>query len=282
MAHVSGSRPGRQPGADWLMFLGAGASVPAPAMLPAFEALARGVLGAIGWERVWDKNGTGWWRHASYPEFESDAVAAEVLFGTLHMFGVPFAGQVARVLSDPARTPNVVHHVAAVVLANGGMVWTTNVDLMVERASAALYPAPARAGRAADKSGGLLAALREAGPGTLVKFHGTAEAPATLAFTDRELMTPLPRADVDHLAELARGKRIILYGYAGADADLAGLLDAAFEVAAEVVWYEPVTKRRDDIREAFPAARLRFAPGRHQAAATRRSSRRRRGSSTPP
>jgi hypothetical protein len=34
---------------DWLLFLGAGASVGPPARLPAFPALAAGVLRGIGW-----------------------------------------------------------------------------------------------------------------------------------------------------------------------------------------------------------------------------------------
>jgi hypothetical protein len=34
---------------DWLLFLGAGASVAAPACLPDFALLSEGVLGALGW-----------------------------------------------------------------------------------------------------------------------------------------------------------------------------------------------------------------------------------------
>jgi hypothetical protein len=34
---------------DWLLFLGAGASVAAPSSLPDFAKLSEGVLGGLGW-----------------------------------------------------------------------------------------------------------------------------------------------------------------------------------------------------------------------------------------
>lgn len=250
---------------DWLLFLGAGASVAAPAGLPDFAKLSEGVLGGLGW--AWhsspgpDGSTTGEWQQAPYPPFSRVNLAAEVLFGTLHSFGAPFAGQVARVLGDAGHQPNAAHYVAAEVLARGGLVWTPNVDLCIERAFAGRAgTSPHRAGRAGGRDGVPLDPLTMAGPGTLVKFHGTAEAPQTLAFTDRELLTPLPADDVEHLAGLAAGRRVVLYGYAGADADLAGLLDAVFAAASRVIWYEPDAGRRDYIRQAFPSGNIEFAP----------------------
>lgn len=250
---------------DWLLFLGAGASVAAPASLPDFARLSEGVLGGLGW--TWHPSPDparpemGEWQQAPYPPFPPANLAAEVLFGTLHSFGAPFAGEVARVLGDAGHRPNAAHHVAAEVLARGGLVWTPNVDLCIERAFAGrMGTGPRRAGRAGGREGVPLVPLTKAGPGTLVKFHGTAEAPQTLAFTDRELLTPLPAGDVEHLAGLASGRRVVLYGYAGADADLAGLLDAVFAAASSVIWYEPDTRRRDYIRQAFPSGNIAFAP----------------------
>jgi len=250
---------------NWLLFLGAGASVSAPAGLPDFALLSEGVLGALGW--TWrpspdpQRPELGAWDHAVYPSFEPASFAAEVLFGTLHGFGVRFAGEVARVLADEHHEPNAAHHVAAGVLACGGLVWTPNVDLCVERAFAGRSGgSPPRAGRAGGREGVPLLPLTMAGPGSLVKFHGTVEDPQTLAFTDRELLTPLPAQDVEHLVSLARDRRVVLYGYAGADADLADLLEAVFGAAAGVVWYEPKAYQRDYIRQAFPAANIEFAP----------------------
>ncbi len=250
---------------DWLLFLGAGASVAAPACLPDFALLSEGVLGALGW--TWQPSldpqhpEMGTWEHKVYPSFQPTSFATEVLFGTLHSFGLRFAGEVARVLGDGGHEPNAAHHVAAGVLACGGLVWTPNVDLCVERAFADRTGAnPPRAGRAGGREGMPLLPLTMAGPGTLVKFHGTVEVPQTLAFTDGQLLTPLPSQDVGHLVALAKGRRVVLYGYAGADADLADLLDAVFGAATSVVWYEPKASQRDYIRQAFPSANIEFAP----------------------
>ena len=85
----------------WLLILGAGASVPAPTRLPAFDALSTGVLRGIGWRDEWDGDvGVRYWRHPVYPSFAAPAMAPEVLFGTLRRFRVEFAGEVARVLRD--------------------------------------------------------------------------------------------------------------------------------------------------------------------------------------
>src|SRR5262249_2890727 len=140
-------------------------------------------------------------RQAPYPPFSRVNLAAEVLFGTLYSFGAPFAGEVARVLSDVRHQPNAAHYVAVEVLARGGLVWTPNVDLCIEQAFARRAGTSLlRSGRAGGREGVPLIPLAMAGPGTLVKFYGTAEAPQTLAFTDRELLTPLPAGDVEHLA----------------------------------------------------------------------------------
>lgn len=231
---------------DWLLFLGAGASVSAPASLPAFPTVATGVLCAIGWSPTAD--GTRW-THPHYPDFRTPALASEVLFGTLRLFDISFADEVAEVLSGAA--PNALHAAAAVVVQDGGSVWTTNVDCCVERACPT---PPHRAGRTG------LDPLRSARAGTLVKFHGSVELPETLAFTDRELIAPLPSEDVAHLAELARDRVVVLYGYAGADADLSELLDEVFRCARDVLWFEPTIERRREIERAFPERALRFLP----------------------
>ena len=170
-----------------------------------------------------------------------------MLFGTLSRFRVHFAREVASLLDRPT-TPNAMHEVAAQVLSRGGLVWTTNVDRLVERACA--MP-PDHVGRKE---------LLHARAGTLVKFHGSVEEPGTLAFTDRQLLAPLEPEEVQHLVGLATGRHMVLYGYAGADADLFGLLDAAFRRAADVVWIEPSVRVQGRVRRAFPNAPLRLLP----------------------
>jgi hypothetical protein len=178
-------------------------------------------------------------------------MSPEVLFGVFQTAGATFADQVAAELL--AGEPNATHHVAAQVLAAGGCIWTTNVDVLVERACAGNNQVPPRTGRAGRSGSVPLRPLAETRAGTLVKFHGTAEDTTSLAFTDRQLLTPLPDADVELLAGLARGRHVVVYGYAGADADLADLLEAVLAVASDCVWFEPSRNVRDEVAASFPS-----------------------------
>jgi hypothetical protein len=234
------------------MFLGAGASVPAPSGMPTFQMLSAAVLESIGWRLSSDGE---LWARPPYPEFSWPAMAPEVLFGALSQFGVQFAEAIAQTLRGTA--PNAVHDIAARVLARGGLVWTTNIDDGIEHACLA---APSRAGSASHIAPALLKPLGETAPGTLVKFHGTVEDARTLAFTDRELLAPLDPPVVRHLSQLAAGRLMVLYGYAGADADLFDLLDGAFSAAREIIWFEPDPERRSEIERSFPGTTPRFLP----------------------
>lgn len=131
-----------------------------------------------------------------------------------------------------------MHEVAAQVLRAGGCVWTPNIDDAVEHACGQLGFEPHRAGRPLRDPNNPLDPLSQSGPGSYVKFHGTVEAPSTLAFTDRQLIAPLSYSDVDALAQLAVGKVVVFYGYAGADADLAELLDLVLATGRETYWFE--------------------------------------------
>lgn len=243
---MSGTR-----GDEWLLFLGAGASAPPPTSLPTFPALSAAILESIGWRQA----APHCWEHRSYPSFTQPEMPSEVLFGVLNRFGVKFTEELASALH--ATHPNAIHEVAARVLAAGGIVWTTNVDGAVELASRPQHPP--RAGTA-SAAGSVLGPLTAASGGTLVKFHGTVEQPSTLAFTERELLAPLADDAVAHLTELACDRRMILYGYAGADADLFGLLELSFAAAREVIWFEPSQDQRRRIERSFPSSQLYFRP----------------------
>lgn len=195
--------------------------------------------------------------HQTFPRIRpptQGGPAPEVVFRTLHRLQVPFAMPVARTFKDV--TPNAIHYAAANLLGRGGAVWTTNFDLGVERASEAV-PAVA-VGR--PPSAGDYRSLLESEPGVLVKFHGTAAVPETMAFTDWELLTPLAEGAVEHFARLAKGAHLVLYGYRGADPDLADMLDAVMAAASEVTWLVAERDAVADVIAAFPGARIRFRP----------------------
>jgi SIR2-like protein len=246
------------PTSRWLLFLGAGASMAPPSRLPNFSELFAGVLRSIGWRSV-----GGRWCRPGYPSFAEPEIPAEVLFGTLRRFGVAFADAVAAALGGSEA--NAVHDVAARVLACGGAVWTTNIDLGVE---AACREPPRRAGRTVPSrrtervDAGVLAPLSSAGAGTLVKFHGTAEDPRTLAFTDAELLAPLADDAIRHLVGIAAGATVVVFGYRGADADLYRLLEEAFAAAKQILWFEPYCNVRREIEGAFPRSTITFIPPR--------------------
>jgi hypothetical protein len=125
---------------DWMMFLGAGASMATPTNIPGFDQLRDEILNALGWDKHDDIyvhpkpiGGRG------FPDLRSSRLTArfapaEVVFGTLHRFGVPFASQVERLLLEPRPDFNAAHAVAAAVLTREGPVWTPNIDVAVEDA----------------------------------------------------------------------------------------------------------------------------------------------------
>jgi len=253
---------------DWMMFLGAGASMANPTNIPGFDRLRDEILNALGWDKhddiyVHPKPVGG----RDFPDLRSSRLSArfapaEVVFGTLHRFGVPFASQVERLLLEPRPDFNAVHAVAAAVLAGEGPVWTPNIDVAVEDA----YQSASNSGirrvvvGERDESGRRLEfRADQVADGVLFKVHGSADLPGSLAFTDLELLAPYNRDEIEHLSELARGRRLVFYGYRGADTDLRTLVEACITKASEVVWYELDPGSRDAIGRAF-GDRVRFGP----------------------
>lgn len=255
------------------MLLGAGASIASPTCLPAFEPMRDEILAALGWER--DNTGDEVYEHEmpiggrSLPPLRSRRLSTrsappEVVFGTLHRFGIPFAQQVEHELLTWAPSFNAVHVVAATALGQGWPVWTPNIDLAVERACTWLgAPWPPRliVGERDGRGERLPVDVGVVGDPTYVKFHGSADAPGSLAFTDLELLAPYTGDQVRQLAALARNRTVVVYGYAGADTDLRDLFIAAMGEASEVRWYEPKRTARKQIARTFNGL-FRFHPER--------------------
>lgn len=245
---------------DWLLLVGAGASAPQPARLPTFDGLAEASFTHLGWTVERDDEGqkrSVYRQDDRFPSFPWPAVSPEVLFGVLREVHTRFETALIEQL-DLAFSPTSIHHAAAAVIDANGVVWTTNVDKGIERALRDT-PGWTRTARQPTEDGSLQS-LGATAARTLVKFHGSVDYPDTLAFTDRELLTPLPDSDVNHLAEFARDRCLVVYGYAAADADLANLFDAAFPRAAAIIWYEPTEDNRERIAGAFPDADIEFRP----------------------
>lgn len=246
-----------------LIVLGAGASIASPTRLPAFEPMRDELLCALGWLRL--PADLGSYRHVvpiggrSLPLLRSSRLASrgappEVVFGALHRFGVPFADHVEECLSGWQLPFNAVHAAAATALHRGARVWSPNVDIAVEQASCELIgTAPNRVivgerdrlGRRTETD------LSGAGPGTFLKLHGSVDAPGSLAFTDVELLAPYTYDEIAILCDGLDGGTVLVYGYAGADADLRDLLHAALQRAAVVHWFEPDPSSRARIQATF-------------------------------
>lgn len=250
---------------DLLLFLGAGASMPPPTLAPAFEPLTRLVLENLAWRRP-DRDAPSRWSHDGFPEINppwESGLPPEVVFRVLDGLRLDFATPVERLMASVV--PNAAHHVAARLLAAGGCVWTPNIDTAIERAWSMLPGIPdlhRSLGPLIDVPGEGYAErdFSSVVAGTLVKFHGSADVPGSLAFTDRQLLTPLPASQVTHLAELAAGRHLAFYGYRGADPDLHDLLRESMRRAAAVTCFVVDRAQKRTIETAFPGLPIRFLP----------------------
>lgn len=254
------------------MILGAGASIAAPTRIPAFESMRNAILKELGWTSTDDQSST--YEHhqpirgRTLPPLRSArlstrAAPPEVVFGTLHRFDIPFAPQVEDSLREWACGYNAVHKAAAETLARGGPVWTSNVDLEIERAYAEVtgrLPRRLIVGERDAAGERLPIDVGVVDASTLLKFHGSVDARGSLAFTDLELLAPYAEDEIRHLAALARTRQVVVYGYAGADTDLRDLIAATIAEADEVLWYEPMLTARQRILRTFAGLPITFHP----------------------
>ena len=252
-----------------MMFLGAGASMASPTNLPGFDSLRDAILTGLGW----DPTGDGTYIHPEpiggreFPHLHSSRLSArsapaEVVFGSLHRFGVPFAPQVERLVLDPRPHFNAVHAAAAAALGNGWPVWTPNIDMAVEDAHRALRCSDPQRVVVGERDGNgvrLDFSADAVADGVLLKLHGSADLTSSLAFIDLDLLAPYRQEEIERLAAAASGRRLVFYGYKGADTDLHSLLAACIQEAGEVLWYEPSGAAREAIVRTF-GERVRFDP----------------------
>jgi hypothetical protein len=189
-----------------------------PTNIPAFDPLRDAILEVPGWHKqneiyIHSKPIGG----HDFPSIRSSRLSArsapaEVVFGTLHRFGVPFAPQVERLLLEPRPNFNAVHAVAAAVLADKGPVWTPNIDIAVEDACQSLSDTGIRRVVVGDRdeSGRRLEFRADrVADAVLFKMHGSADLSGSLAFTYLELLAPYNRDEIEHLSDLAGGRCLV-------------------------------------------------------------------------
>ncbi len=217
-----------------VVFAGAGISRPAPSNLPLFEQMRDALLVAA---RV-DPRGV--------PRDVLDGLAPERLFSILSTVDRDRRSVTAWMEATlSVSVVNANHRLAARVLRDGGTVWTTNFERLVERACALegvvphVWAWPEEPDQCACESGHLF------------KAHGSL--PGPLIFTSEEVLKGLRGSWRRALERTIDGRAVCLAGYRGADLDLGPALTEALPKAAAATWYEFGGEGIDQLRERFPA-----------------------------
>ncbi len=214
-------------GHDVVLFLGAGASLPAPSNAPLLAEVRDACAKRAGVD-------TASWSADDPRRKLLEHVIPEVFLKAVAEAGYELQAPLARaVTGTPGPSgPNAVHEHAARVVASGGMVWTTNWDCWVETAYERLGAAP------------IGAAVYGADPpptgSGIGKLHGSSDRPDTLRFASPDVILPLDGAWHERLVDSCRGRMLFVVGYGGADVDLYPALCKAIDVASATYWFEGV------------------------------------------
>ena len=238
------------------MFLGAGGVGPVRTRLPVFDALATAVLRGLGWTPHEQGDGKGKAMDAPVLSRLSHAlVGARGAFRHLAPIGIEFANQVAAAPDDFGTERR----------AQRGCRSPGSQGCCLDHQ----YRQRGRAGlpRARHRGHGCGASRQwcseAAAPFARLRTRVAGQVPRDRRGPEHPrlhrpgLIAPLADDDARHLAGIGSGKTIVLYGYAGADPDLYGLLDSVAR-ASRVIWFEPSQQRRDEIERAFPKSDLEF------------------------
>jgi len=130
--------------------------------------------------------------------------------------------------------PNQNHHLLASVLRSG-IVWTTNYDILIEKAARSVVDV-----RPVIRSNAHFSEHHH-GAGVLFKPHGSLDQnrpgrPRALLFTTADVMRPVPEEWKSSLIRSAAGNDVLVWGYAGNDPDMMPLLRKAMRNATSVTW----------------------------------------------
>jgi tetratricopeptide (TPR) repeat protein len=201
-----------------LFIVGAGASLPAPAGLPLFDSLRGTLCEWMGVEQIIGGR--------MPPEVFMNCVAQGLGQDRLSAWLVD-------TLSPDRRTvggvrPNAVHAVLAKALGSGDIVWSLNVDELVEQSvednDRELFSILSE--RLTAHRGVQGSPVKEA---RLLKPHGTL-AMRNFVFRTSQVIRPMPRSWATRLdSDLAVIDEVVFIGYRGADVDLRVPLDSALQ-----------------------------------------------------
>jgi hypothetical protein len=216
---------------DGTVFLvGAGASWAAPANLPLFSE----IQGAIA-------------KSLRVDSALLSRLAPEATMMTLHNAGFPVEEDLVAILHRGL--PNLIHHVLAEALERGAVVWTPNIDVLIE--AAARWNDEFVRERVAAWVG------ETAPPGNieqarLLKPHGSVTT-SPLKLRSDQVLVPLEGAWRDRLLRDfgERKPSVVVYGYAGRDTDLRPVLQEAFQASGPVLWFEPEATARVEIGDVY-------------------------------
>lgn len=222
-------------GNELTLFLGAGASLAAPARLPIFRWIRGDLAAGLGIELSDDRTEA------------LEQLAPEVLMQLLSDESAPVEEILVRKFVSSSE--NATHWIAAEAALRGAHVWTTNGDDLIERSHAEtlIRAAWGRTNPPAD--------LIERAQ--LLKPHGSVAskvatppiAQSALAFSSSQVIAPLSLRWARRLQADCADATVVIIGYAGADVDIREILDTALATAEQVTWFA----RRED--EAQIAAR---------------------------
>jgi hypothetical protein len=232
--------------------LGAGASLAKPSNLPTFKHILNSWIGKLAdvTEILPDKE-----RQSLLRQRIADT-PPEVIFQSIDECKRQDLQKALSFTFNSETMPNTNHYIAAEVIRRGGVVWTTNFDVLVERASK--IPPEDRSLIAFDHND----AVAFTNPNIkLLKPHGTIAVPESLIFRSKDVLRPLPDPVRQRLGQDVAGHFFVIIGYSASDVDLQPLLRQAIETAGDALWFCQPSEEgrlRDRFRQASQKHNIQF------------------------
>lgn len=158
-------------------------------------------------------------------------IPTEFLFQTVDKF-YPSRLQEAFLKVFNSTKPNLNHRIAAQIFSNGGVIWTTNFDTLVEQACGVL---PTDASKVAfnprDAESFLNMKIR------LLKPHGTLSDPSSWVFRSKDVLRRAPEQIAERLKHDVKSCFSIFLGYSASDIDIRPILFEALREGGEGIWF---------------------------------------------